>query len=1112
MNDQYQILVEKLDEFIRKYYKNQMIRGLLYFLAVSSLFFLMVIIIEYIANFDIGVRTFLFYLFSSINVIIIWRLILIPFFRLLRIGNIISYEQAARIIGTHFTGVQDKLLNTLQLRKMADEKTNDLIIASIDQRIKELRPVPFKAAITFRANKKYLKYALPPLILILLLLATTPRMITEPARRIVNYNVYYEKEKPFELYLLNDDLKVVQHEHFVVDVGVRGDIIPDLIYLATGNNLFKMSRKEGKRFQYQFRSVQNNTTFALVSGKYRSRDYEIKVLPKPIVLNFDVFLDYPDYTEKTDETIENTGDLTIPEGTEVTWRFYTRDTEKLTFSYSTQQHILENVKSNTFTVKEKFTESTAYSVKMANPFMENSDSLFYTINVIPDLYPAIFVEELQDSVYDSRVYFRGTIKDDYGFTRLLFQYSKKSDIDDSDHSQELNFNASVEQQQFFHSFDFSDIKAIPGDEITYFFEVWDNDAVNGNKSSRTQKMIFRVPTLEEIEESAEKSNSEIKSEMEKAMKEVRELQHDIEELSKKMVEKQTVSWQEKQAIQDLINRHEALQKKIETINQENVNKSIKENQYKNVDEELLEKQRQLEELFEKVLTEDMKEMIREMQDLLDQLDKDKVKDMLEQMKMSGEDIEEQLDRSLELFKQLEFEKGMKETVEKLENLAEEQENLAKETEEGRKEDSKELQEKQSGINEKYDDIRKELDKLNEMNEELEFPNKMEETDQEEESIQEDMENSMNELQQNRMGKAGKSQKSASDKMKNLGGKLSEMLAAMQMENLGEDIFALREILENLLQVSFDQEELMEEVRVVRRGDPRYVALKQEQKKLKDDIAMIEDSLKAVARRQRAIEPVVSREIREIDTHMEATIESLENRHISGAVTNQQFVMTSVNNLALLLAESMEQMQMDMASMASGSKSCPNPGRGKGKAPSIGTLRQLQEQLNRQMEQLKKGMEQQGKEGMKLPGQKSLSEQLARMAAQQEAIREQMQQYMEGLKEEGIGVDGDTRKMIEDMEKTETDLVNKMITNQTLMRQQEIVTRLLESERAERERKQEEIRESKESKSKKISNPEEIFEYKSINLKQVEMLNTVPPSLKPYYKQKVNQYLFNFGGE
>ncbi|MCX6269755.1 MAG: hypothetical protein NTU44_00775 [Bacteroidetes bacterium] len=139
----------------------------------------------------------------------------------------------------------------------------------------------------------------------------------------------------------------------------------------------------------------------------------------------------------------------------------------------------------------------------------------------------------------------------------------------------------------------------------------------------------------------------------------------------------------------------------------------------------------------------------------------------------------------------------------------------------------------------------------------------------------------------------------------------------------------------------------------------------------------------------------------------------------------------------------------------------------------------------------------------------MSEQLARMAAQQEAIRKQLQQLRDELAKEGKGNAGNMTKTIQDMEQTETDLVNKMITNQTLMRQKEILTRLLESEKAMREREKEERRESTEAKNQLYSNPKNFFEYNKIKSRETELLKTVPPTLKPFYKNKVSAYFYNF---
>ena len=45
----------------------------------------------------------------------------------------------------------------------------------------------------------------------------------------------------------------------------------------------------------------------------------------------------------------------------------------------------------------------------------------------------------------------------------------------------------------------------------------------------------------------------------------------------------------------------------------------------------------------------------------------------------------------------------------------------------------------------------------------------------------------------------------------------------------------------------------------------------------------------------------------------------------------------------------------------------------------------------------------------------------------------------------------------------------------------------------------------EEKVQNLSNPGQFLEYKRLKEKELELINTVPPSLTPFYKEKVNNY-------
>jgi hypothetical protein len=1112
--DNYTLLVGKLDEFIRKYYKNRLIRGGIFAIALFVLFFLVITLSEYFGRFSTGARAVIFYLYIVLNALILWRLVIIPLSKLMRFGRIISHEQAAEIIGEHFPEVSDKLLNVLQLKTLERESHSDsaeLIRAGISQKIEKLRPVPFQMAINLKQNVHYLRYALPPVVLLILILVIAPGVVTEPSQRIVRYQTEYIPPAPFTLSILNDKLEAVQQEDFLLEVRTEGEELPSELYLEINNIRFRMEKQSPLLFQYRFRNLQDNKRFYITNDLFKSPQYELKVLPKPIVLSFDVDLDYPGYTGKSDEKLVNTGDLIVPQGTRITWKFYTRDTRNILFYWEKDLRELTSESSNSFMVSERAMTSGVYSVLSANEFMRNPDSLAYSVSVIPDNYPSITVEQVRDSIFDKKIYFRGLIRDDYGFSKLTFNYR----LDNEDKSEEgtseeilaeLPVSRMSAQQQFFHFFDLDSIGIDPGQQIVYHFEVWDNDGVNGSKVTRSQPMIFKAPTLEEIEEKTEQENEKIMDGLEKSIRDVQDLQKKADDLTRKLVEKENIGWQERQQIQELLDEQKKLQEQIENIQKENEIKSLQEQQYKKIDEELVRKQERLEELFEQVMSEEMKKLFEELQKLMDNVDKDKVNEALEKMKLDNEDLEKQLDRSLELFKQLEFEKKLQESIDKLKNLAEEQEKLAAESEK-KNADAERLKAEQEKLNEEFDKIRKDLDDLEAKNKELEEPNNLENTDQQEEEIEQDMQEGTEQLDQKKPSKASPSQKSASGKMKSLSDQLSQMQSEMYEEGLEESVEDLREILENLIQLSFDQESLISRTRDISTIDPQYPGVIESQNRIKDDLVMVEDSLWALSKRQQMIEPYVTREIQDINLHVDRALENLTERRKGPAGEDQQYVMTSINDLALLLSEALEQMMNAMMMQASGqcTKGSPKPGKG---SASMKGMKQMQQQLSDQIKKMKDGME-----NAPTPSQQSRnsgeSESFARMAAQQEAIRRMMEQYEDQMKEQGMGNTKEIREMKEMMEKNEVDLVNKRITQQTIDRLNEIEVRLLKHEKAELKREQEEKRESREGKDINNRNPEDFLEYNRMKSRETELLRTVPPNLNPYYRTKVNQYFYYF---
>ena len=1093
---------QKLEAFISKYYKNLLLKGTIYFIASSLLFFLFVSFAEHFGNFGTTTRGILFWSFISLTIFILWKWIIVPLKGLYRIGDTLSKEEAAKIIGIHFVEVKDKLLNLLQLSSLSNSE-NELINASIQQKSKQLSPVPFLKAIDFSENKQYIKYALVPIsILLLLFFSGNKSIVTESSARIISHNTHFIPKAPFFFILENNHLQGIKGEDFLLKMRIEGEEIPADAFVVVDGNKHRL-RKEAAKFNHLIKNPQEDLVFQFWANGFYSETMTLNIVPKPIIKSFKTQIDYPSYTKLKSENILNKGNLRVPEGSEILWNFETEHAENLFFQLDKKEKT-RPISAEVFEIRKIVFQSSNYGLFVENNTLDG-DSIFYQLEVITDAFPSIKLTEIIDSNDTYLRFFEGVIQDDYGFKSLTFNYRTLGEESNDWLIEELATNNN-NQQKFYHHWNLSSVALNTGESLEYFFEVWDNDAINGSKSSRSKTMVHKAPTKKEHEQQIEKNNESLKTEIEDALNLAEELQKEMEELERQLLEQKELSWEDKQKAQSLLENQKKLQEKIAEIQQQQSQNQDEENRFEQPNEELLKKQELLQELFENIMTEEIKEMMNELQKMMDEINKEQLLEMLEDMQQNDEDLEKELDRSLELFKQMELQQKLENTIQKLDELAQKQEKLSEETQQ-KNSNEEEVKKQQEAIKEEFEKIQEELKKAEELNQDLEEKQELPNMQSEEEQIHEEMKKSLEQLEKNMKKKSSQSQKKVAQKMEEMSQKLQSSMQQSESDSAWEDMTTLRQILENLITLSLDQEIILANITETNINSPQYTQYMQLQKKLQYDAQIIEDSLFALSKRQPQIKSIVNREINALNSGMEKAINLMQERSSGKASERQQFAMTSANNLALLLSETLRQMQQQMSqqSDSESKKMCNKPNSTGGQ--SLKELKRMQEQLEKKIEQMMKNQKGQGDKGK---GKKKMSKELAQMASQQEMIRKRMQEIREELS-------GDQQakktidKMLKQMEETETDIINRNITQQTLLRQQEILSKLLEAEKAYREREQDKQRQSQEwlqNITNRLVDPFE--EYQKEKEKQEELLRTIPPSLTPFYKNKVNEYFKNDG--
>ena len=1100
--ENYNLLIDKINTFIHKYHYNNLLRGLIFLGAGLFSAYVIITLMEYFGNFNTTLRTILFYFFIFLNTGLIIGLVMPPLLARLKLGKALTHDQAAEIIGRHFTDVHDKLLNTLQLKKQASENTahRELIEASINQKIETLKPVSFPSAINIRENSKYLKWLIPPAAIICIIAFAAPSVLTESTKRLIRHNEYFAPVAPFQFVLLNKNLSVVQGEDFKLELKLTGDKLPNDVYVETANTTFKLDKENISRYYYLFNNLQQNTSFRLLGNGFVSVPYEIKVNLKPVLLHFDAELNYPAYLHKKNETIHNAGDLTLPAGTTVNWKFYTQNASTLLFKFNGSNTTIQPSNNDRYEHHERIIKNTAYNVSPINNLFKLSDSAAYRITVIADEAPAIEVQEKPDSVSIKAFYFNGRIKDDHGFSSLNFRYKIGSKGVERSVSKPVNADLAATQSDFFYFWNLKELGVKPGDAVTYYFEVADNDGVSGPKTARTPERTLNIPDAVQMAEQLNAGSQAVKQKMQSAVKMAAQIEKAAQKLAQSLLDKSTLSFDEKKQVEDLLQKRKELENFVKDIQADNKKNVYNRQENQQQTQELMDLQKQIENLFNNVLDQKTKEMLQKLQQMLLENQKDNTRDELSKMQMDNKSLKKELDRILELYKKLDFEQKVNQSVNQLNQLAEEQQKLADQTKSPGN-NSNDLQEQQK-LKQLFDNIKKTLDDLQKENEKSGNKQDFKNPETEKQAIDEQMKQGEESLKKDNRPQASKAQQQAAKQMRQLAKKMQEDDSEGQENQNAIDARQLRELLKSLVNSSFSQEKIMQQLSNTNPTDPGYIAVAQKQKDVKDNLKTAEDSLYLLSRRIPQIQSTVNKEISGINEQIDQSLNNLSERKTPEAMRNQQYAMTSMNNLALLLSEALNQLQ----------KQQNKGGKGKGKQPSLSQLSKMQQQLNQNMQKAREQMQKMGNLQQGKSGQQGSSEQFAKMAREQQMIRQSLQQLNKENNKDGTNGLGNLDKISKEMEQTENDLVNKKITNEALNRQRQIQFRLLEAEKAEQEREQDQKRESRAASNMPPGYIKALQDYEQIRSKQTEQIKTVPAALNLYYRQKIKNYFDQLNGK
>ncbi|WP_055444133.1 DUF4175 family protein [Lacinutrix himadriensis] len=1123
----------KLEAFIRKYYTNELIKGTILFFSIGLLYFLLTLLIEHFLWLSSIGRTVLFWLFVVVEGVLFAKFIALPLAKLLKLQKGIDYEDASKIIGTHFPEVNDKLLNVLQLKQTTDQ--SELLLASIEQKSETLQPIPFKLAVNFKKNTKYLKYAAIP-VLILLLASVSGHLdwFSDSYKRVVDYKTAYEPPAPFQFFVVNENLQATENKDFKLLVKTAGEVQPENVQITYNNETYFLQQKAVGSFEYVLPKPKENITFQLSANSVTSKPYTLQVIAAPTLLSFDMILDYPSHTKKRDETLKSTGNAVVPQGTNITWKLNTKATEQVRL-YAKDTLEFNTSKSGVFEASKRVYNDLKYNLTTSNANLKDYENLAFNIDVIKDEHPELNIKMQVDSLDNQSLYFYGQVSDDYGLNKLqLVYYPSEKDTEQTVVNIPINKSNVAD---FFSAFP-NDLEITEGISYELYFQVFDNDAIHKYKRTKSEIFFYRKLTKDEEEEKQLQDQKETIQDLNKSLEKFEEREKELQELSKTQKEKRELNFNDKRKLNNFLKRQKDQEEMMKSFNKklkENLEEFQKEKSDDPFKDDLKKRLEENEEQLKK--DEKLLDELEKLKEKIDKLDKEELSDKLEKLAKQNKKQERSLEQLLELTKKYYIGKKLEELQQELAKLAEKQEKLMEETPENN------TKEKQDEINKEFEEFQKEMDALEKENQELKRPEEIDRNKNEEENVKEDQQEASDKLEekeqsqeegqkQDSQKKAQQKQKQAAQKMKQMSEQMQASMSASGGEQMAEDAEMLRQILDNLLLFSFDQEKLMNQFESIEINHNKYASYLRKQHDLREHFSHIDDSLFALSLRQPKISEKVNKEIVDVFYNIDKSLTVLSENQISKGVSNQQYTITSANNLADLLSNSLDNMQMQMSGQGQGGKGKPKPGAGEGGEGGLPDIIKSQEQLAKEMEgKMGKGKKGAGEEGKGKEGEKGkekgegksgengegegksgegdgegegdseeLNGELYKIYQQQQQIRQALQDRLAKDGKSGVG-----SNLVKQMEEIEMDLLNKGFTNQTMEKMMNLKHQLLKLEQATFQQGEEEKRESE-------SNQRQ-FENKTNNqiptakqyFNTTEILNRQSLPLQPIYKKKVQEY-------
>ncbi len=1025
--------------------------------------------------------------------------------------------EVALEVGATDNSIKDRLRNAVELNASHDNPyfSDEMTQAYIATTFQNISPAEIERAVRYRGRRSPVIALTISIAALLLLVALSPTESLSAFSRVLDFSHVYARPSPFLITVSPGDAELSRGDTLIILTRVApraGAPVPAAVIVNekySGEVEFERHQiRRGRDGSYLFAlpNIRNSVEYYVAIGSEQTPEYRVNVVDLPMVQNFAVTLSYPSYTGKPRETLqENIGDFSALVGTRAEFSVVSNkelDSAWIAFADGARDRL--NISGSRASGFIQIKKSGKYTLRLLDTdSLRNRDPIEYTIDAVRDEYPTCEIVKPGKNVdltRDMQLPMEISVGDDYGFTKLLLQYkltsSKFAPAEKSYHSIEIPLpSRAAGQENVPYLWDLSSLNLVPEDVISYHATVFDNDFISGPKSAVSAEYTLRLPSLQEVFASADSEHSDIAAKTEDALNSSDELRDQLDKMAREMkTATKQMSWEQEKKMANTVQRYDSLQKKIEGVKQQLQNMTQKMLENKIISPQTLEKYLELQKALQEINSPEFQDALKKLQQAIQSLNPSMVRQAMQNFQVNEEMLRKSIERTLSLLKRVQIEQKLDELQKSVEQMVSKQESVRKSTAESDSANSaarQRLTDEQKEIGKEMSATEKGAADLKRMMDEFarEMPLKQLASAREQldkSAASQKISTSASQLAQGEFSSSMSTQKQIASSLMDFQKQLSETQKSMLRNQQRETVDVLRKAQQNLLEISREQEQLRDQAQSTIPNSAESRELAERQNELMQQLGYTAQQMMSLSDKSFSVTPQMGRQIGEAYSQMQQAMNNLQSRSGSTPAPSQSQAMGSLNKAVMGIQSTLQSMTQ---------------GQGGGGFPSL--MQQLQQLAGKQegLNALTKELGQNGQLSMQQQGE------LARLAAQQAALQKSLQQLaQEAQQSQGRDrVLGNLNNVVKEMEQVASDLHNRNISQETIQRQEKILSHLLDATRSIRQRDFDNRRLTKAGTDQVVQSPGELNLSNSDSEEEQQLLKLIRRNFPPEYQRVILRY-------